>query len=79
MSLFTFRQMEAPNGLPGFRVWCGAAVLGTAFNLGPRDTTGDGWAGVTPDGTRFTAASRQKLADKLAGHGKRAQQQEGKS
>jgi hypothetical protein len=63
--MLTFKKHTAANGLPGFRVLAGAAVLGTIFNPGP---PGDPWQGTTPDGTRFGASSKTKIAAKLQEH-----------
>jgi hypothetical protein len=66
--MLTFKAKQAPNGLPGWRVSAGANVLGTVFNPGPSDASGMSWHGVAPDGTRFAATSRPKLAQKLLIH-----------
>lgn len=66
--MLTFKSMVAPNGMPGWRVSAGANVLGTIFNPGPSLTNPNSWFGVTPDGTRFEAASKPKIADKLLRH-----------
>jgi hypothetical protein len=63
--MLTFKKHTAPNGLPGFRVYAGAAVLGTVFNPGP---PGDSWQAVAPDGTRFGATSKVKIGEKLLAH-----------
>ncbi|HEX2554199.1 MAG TPA: hypothetical protein VHL98_10885 [Microvirga sp.] len=70
--MLTFKRHIAPNGLPGFRVFAGAACLGTIFNPGRVNDVGPmngmAWQGVAPDGTRFGATSRPKLAQKLQIH-----------
>lgn len=68
--MLTFKK-HVVNGLPGWRVLAGANVLGTVFDAGPsdiRDDRGLPWQGVAPDGTRFGATSRPKLAQKLQIH-----------
>ncbi len=66
MSIYTFRRMTAPNGMPGWRVLAGSAVLGTLFDAGPGP--GSRWRGVAPDGTTLGASSREKLAEALGQH-----------
>lgn len=63
--MLTFKK-HVVNGLEGFRVLAGANVLGTAFYW--PDEPGMSWRGVAPDGTRFSATSRPKLAQKLQIH-----------
>jgi hypothetical protein len=66
--MLSFKAITAPNGLPGWRVSAGANVLGTVFNPGPSEMSGMSWHGVAPDGKRFAATSRPKLAQKLLIH-----------
>lgn len=64
--MITLKKYVAPNGLPGFRVLAGANPLGTIFH--PDDYE---WAGVAPDGTRFTARSKPKIIQRLRIHAAR--------
>lgn len=70
--MLSFKAMTAPNGLPGWRVQAGANLLGTIFNPGPSDSGGMAWAGVAPDGERFGATSKPKIAQKLLIHAAKA-------
>ena len=63
---FTFRSIPG-GGPPRFTVLAGARVLGTISNPGPRDPVGS-WHGLAPDGSRFTAGSKPKIAERLALH-----------
>ena len=69
--MLTFKK-HVVNGMPGWRVFAGSNVLGTIFNPGRASgldgTKGLPWQGVAPDGTRFGATSRPKLAQKLQIH-----------
>jgi len=66
MGPLSFKRHVAPNGLPAFRVFAGSNCLGTIFN--PGAGPGMSWQGVAPDGTRFGATSKPKLAQKLQIH-----------
>lgn len=80
MLTFKKHMMPAPlEGVPAFRVFAGAACLGTIVNVGARrDIAGPGgmsWQGTSEDGTRFAGTSRPKIVQKLQIHAaaKRAQ------
>ena len=66
MSALTFKRLAGP-GAPRFSVWAGARPLGTISNPGP-GAEGGSWHGLAPDGTRFSAASKPKIAEQLRRH-----------
>lgn len=63
--MLSFKKHKAENGLEGFRVWAGANCLGTIFYFPDGPMT---WRGVSPDGTRFSAPSKPKIAQRLRIH-----------
>ena len=68
--MLTFRNLPNP-GIPRFRVMAGAADLGTISNPGP-SAEGGSWHGLAPDNTRFTAASKPKIAELQQQHARKA-------
>lgn len=66
MGALTFRRIPG-DGPPRFRVMAGAADLGTISNPGPAAPDGS-WHGLAPDGTRFAASSKPKIAELLQQH-----------
>lgn len=72
--MLTFKQGKSAIGIRSWRVFAGARILGTVMEAGP-GPDGFSWHGVTPDGTRFAASSRPKLAQMLLDHSGAARRQ----
>lgn len=58
---------ETSTGMPGWLIKNNGVEIGSMFDLG-RDGPGMRWRGFAPDGTKFSARSRDKLIQLLRVH-----------
>ena len=68
--MLTFKRLPGA-GAPRFSVLAGARQLGTISNPG-LGADGGSWHGLAPDGARFAATSKPKIAEQLLGHSRKA-------
>ena len=67
--MLTFKRLPG-TGAPRFSVLAGARPLGTISNPGPSGEGGS-WHGLAPDGSRFAATSKPRIAEQLQAHARR--------